>query len=215
MNARQPWFEARERQLPAPASMFGSLLSEISDVAELKCALRVIGLAAQSSGIPKRVAVSRLEADPVLVRALGSQSEIRRGIRLALERGVLLEASGWLLLRTPENERAATRLGLAPRYCGEEPAGRPNIYELYEQNVGMLTPLIADELRDAEEEYSAGWVESAIKEAVANNARSWRYIAAMLERWKSGGRGARRGGEPGRHPETLTVEQYLERQRRS
>ena len=67
------------------------------------------------------------------------------------------------------------------------PSERPNIFQLYEENVGMLTPLVADELRAAEEEYPAGWVEAAIREAAAGNVRSWRYIEAILERWKREG----------------------------
>ncbi len=220
MNAPSPRFDAREKLLPAPASLFGSLLAEIGDAAEMKCTLRVVGLAAQMSGVPKRVAASRLETDAVLLEALGSPEEVRRGVRLAVERGTLLEASGWLLLRTPQNEREAEALGLAPQYHSEEPATRPSVYELYEQNIGMLTPLIAEALRDAEKEYPAQWVESAIEEAAARNARSWRYISAVLEHWKSenrgptGTRGSKRRGEPGRHSETLTVAEYLERQRR-
>ena len=215
MNARRARFDAREKALPVPASLLGSLLAEIDDVAELKCALRVAGLAAQASGAPKRVAASRLETDSALLAALGSPEEIRRGVERAVERGVLLEASGWLLLRTPQNEQAAERLGLAPEFYGEERAERLNVYELYEQNIGMLTPLVADELRDAEREYPTGWVESAIREAARGNARNWRYIAVTLERWRTGGRGAKRGGESWGHSEAITVDEYLERRRRS
>ena len=145
MNAHRARFDAREKSLPVPASLLGSLLAEIDDVAELKCALRAAGLAAQTSGAPKRVPASRLETDSALLAALGSPEEIRRGVGLAVERGVLLEASGWLLLRTPQNEQAAEELGLAPEYYGEGRAERLNVYELYEQNIGMLTPLIAEE----------------------------------------------------------------------
>ena len=215
MNAPRARFDAREKSLPVPASLLGSLLAEIDDVAELKCALRAAGLAAQTSGAPKRVPASRLETDSALLAALGSPEEIRRGVGLAVERGVLLEASGWLLLRTPENEQAVERLGLAPEYYGEGRAERLNVYELYEQNIGMLTPLIAEELRDAEREYPAGWVESAIREAAAGNVRSWRYISAILERWKNRGRGAKRRGEPGRHPETFTAAELNALRRRS
>ncbi|HRO90206.1 MAG TPA: DnaD domain protein, partial [Promineifilum sp.] len=65
---------------------------------------------------------------------------------------------------------------------------RPNIFVLYEQNIGALTPLIADELREAERTYPPQWIEEAIKLAVTNNARRWRYIMAILERWRQEGR---------------------------
>jgi DnaD/phage-associated family protein len=47
----------------------------------------------------------------------------------------------------------------------------------------MLTPIIAEQLQEAEELYPAEWIESAFKEAVGLNKRSWRYIARILERW--------------------------------
>jgi DnaD/phage-associated family protein len=65
---------------------------------------------------------------------------------------------------------------------------RPNIFQLYEDNIGPLTPLIADALKDAASEYAATWIEAAFREAVQNNARSWRYIQAVLERWRKEGR---------------------------
>jgi DnaD/phage-associated family protein len=65
---------------------------------------------------------------------------------------------------------------------------RPNIFTLYEQNIGALTPLIADELRDAERNFPADWLKEAIRMAVENNARSWRYVLAILERWQREGK---------------------------
>jgi DnaD/phage-associated family protein len=66
----------------------------------------------------------------------------------------------------------------------EQPAEKPNIFRLYESNIGPLTPLLADELRDAEKEYPSPWVEYAFAEAVTNNKRNWRYISAILKRIK-------------------------------
>ena len=77
----------------------------------------------------------------------------------------------------------------------EEPVGRPNIYGLYEQNIGLINPMIADELREAEELYPEDWIEDAFREAVGQNRRSWNYIARILERWEQEGRGH---GQPGR-----------------
>ena len=48
--------------------------------------------------------------------------------------------------------------------------------------------MIAEELRDAEQEYPARWVEDAIKLAVENNVRKWRYVSSILERWRLEGR---------------------------
>ena len=65
---------------------------------------------------------------------------------------------------------------------------RPNIYVLYEQNIGTLTPMIADQLRDAEKTYPRDWIEEAVELAVENNARKWSYVSAILERWRQEGK---------------------------
>ncbi len=209
-------FDARTKRLPVPAPLLSSLLVEIDDCAELKCTLRFLWHEAQQSGAPKRVPVSALRADTVLLDALTSVEEIEHGIALAVQRGTLIESEGWLLLRTPQNERAAGQTGPAPgQVVGRRPSERPNVFQLYEENIGMLTPLVADELRAAEEEYSSDWLEAAIRETAAANVRSWRYIEAVLERWKRDGRGARQSGKPGRHTEALTAAELLERRRRS
>jgi DNA replication protein len=63
-----------------------------------------------------------------------------------------------------------------------------NIFALYEQNIGMITPMIAEELKEAEKLYPPQWIEEAFKEAVTLNKRSWKYIARILERWASEGK---------------------------
>ena len=211
-----PGFGAAVKRLPVPAPLLSSLLAEIADCAELKCTLRFLWHEAQQSGAPKRVALGSLRTDGVLLEALGSEDEIERGVGLAVERGTLIEAGGWLLLRTAQNERAAEQVGPAPAQAvAARSTERPNIFQLYEENIGMLTPIVADELRAAEEEYPSGWVEAAIRETAGGNVRSWRYIEAILERWKREGRGTRSRGKPGRYSEALTAAELLERRRRS
>ncbi|GAC1481844.1 MAG: DnaD domain protein [Ktedonobacteraceae bacterium] len=65
---------------------------------------------------------------------------------------------------------------------------RPNIFVLYEQNIGLLAPMIADELKDAADQYPQEWIEAAFREAVQQNKRKWSYIRAILRRWETEGR---------------------------
>jgi DNA replication protein len=67
---------------------------------------------------------------------------------------------------------------------------RPNIFVLYEHNIGLLTPMIASQLEDAADHYPAEWVEAAFSEAVQRNKRNWKYISAILRRWETEGRQA-------------------------
>jgi DnaD/phage-associated family protein len=62
-----------------------------------------------------------------------------------------------------------------------------NIFSLYENNIGMLTPIMADKLKLAEEIYPASWIAEAIGEAVQHEARNWSYVDAILKNRKSGG----------------------------
>lgn len=65
---------------------------------------------------------------------------------------------------------------------------RPNIFALYEQNIGLLTPLIAEDLKDALNHYPEEWIEDAFREALQHNKRKWSYISAILRRWETEGR---------------------------
>jgi hypothetical protein len=48
--------------------------------------------------------------------------------------------------------------------------------------------MIADSLDLAEKDYPAGWIADAIRLAVENNKRNWRYCEAILRRWKESGK---------------------------
>ena len=65
---------------------------------------------------------------------------------------------------------------------------RANVFTLYEQNIGALTPMLVEELRDALATYPAAWIEDAIRIAVKNNVRRLKYILAVLERMQTEGR---------------------------
>lgn len=65
---------------------------------------------------------------------------------------------------------------------------RPNIFTLFEQNIGFLGTSIVEELKDALDQYPEEWVEAAIHEAAVHNKRSWSYIRAILRRWETEGR---------------------------
>ena len=211
-------FPRRVRFVPVPSPVFGPLLEQIDDLAELKCTLRVIWLLHQKKGYPRFVTLEELLADRTLVTALADDglpdhTEIERAVSRAVERGTL--ASGLMqkngtqerlyVLNTESDRSALAKLvgnGVSTSPASkpvpwEGATERPNIFALYEDNIGMLSPMIAEELKEAEELYPATWIEEALREAVSQNKRSWRYIARILERWEYEGRS---DGKPGRHP---------------
>jgi DnaD/phage-associated family protein len=71
---------------------------------------------------------------------------------------------------------------------GQGPVPKPNIFKLYEENIGPLTPMLADILRDAEKTYPESWARDAFEIAVKNNHRSWAYVQGVLKKWQENGR---------------------------
>ena len=66
------------------------------------------------------------------------------------------------------------------------------IFKLYEQNIGPLTPMIRDRLGDMLDEYGNIFLADAITEAAERNARNIKYIEACCRNWKANGRAAKK-----------------------
>jgi DnaD/phage-associated family protein len=62
-----------------------------------------------------------------------------------------------------------------------------SIFSLYESEIGIITPMIAEEIIDAEKIYPIDWFQAAFQEAARNNKRSWAYAKAILKRWSKEG----------------------------
>lgn len=199
------------RQARLPDVFFSELLPAIDDLAELKVTLHVLWRLQRERVDPPAISRPALAGDGVLMAGLTGLGEdpgtaLDRGLNRAVDRGSLLrvlvdgdegEAEAWYLANTPRGreawaaaQRGELTLSGAPAWVEPvPPVERPSIYTLYEQNIGLLTPLIAEELQEAEDTYPAHWIEDAFREAVRANKRNWRYVAAILGRWASGGRG--------------------------
>ena len=185
-------FTESESFTELPDSFFQGLLKEIDDVAELKVTLYFLWRVEHMDG-PFR-ALSKMDFD---VKALGlSAEEIKLGLEKAVKRGSLLqvnaprEAAVYFLLNSPRGRSAiqAIESGKWNPSAKAMPMERPNIFKLYEENIGPLTPLIADALKDAETTYSDEWIIDVIEIAVKNSKRNWKYCEAILKRWKEEGR---------------------------
>jgi DnaD/phage-associated family protein len=102
----------------------------------------------------------------------------------------------------PEGEEDSGEVTEQIRQWKQQRAGRwrlktqrPDIYTLYEQNIGPLTPILSERLREADQLYPAEWIEAAFTEAVNYNRRSWAYISRILENWATDGKNAKNGQE--------------------
>jgi DNA replication protein len=197
---------------PLPDLFFSELLPLIDDLAELKVTLHVFWLLYRRKKSQAYVTLHELLGDGWLVRSLagGSPSPekaLRDGLEKAVARGTLLcliSSEGderFYFINTAQGRRSfdqarSGEIELAPGIALAEPVTplqRPNIFVLYEQNIGLLQPIIAEELQDAERTYPQEWIEDAFHIAVENNVRNWKYVRRILERWAAEGKDRGKG----------------------
>jgi DnaD/phage-associated family protein len=190
------------RLTPIPAQFFSELLPEIDHLGELKVCLYAIWFMDRLEETVRYITHADFEADARLLEGLGSGG-LDDALERAVHRGTLLRvlAQGSPLqdsvyfLNSPRGRAAVQAIER-----GEwAPSGRqhpevslemerPNIFRLYEQNIGPLTPLIAEMLQDAEQIYPQSWFDEVFKIAVEKNVRKWNYIQAILKSWQEEGR---------------------------
>lgn len=58
---------------------------------------------------------------------------------------------------------------------------------VYENNIGMLTPVTSDLIKTALQTYPPEWIPLAIERAVAAEKRQWNYVAGILRNWSNEG----------------------------
>jgi DNA replication protein len=197
---------------PLPDLFFSELLPLIDDVAELKVTLHVFWLIYRRKQSQGYVTLHELLGDGRLSRSLegktiSPEKVLRASLEKAVARGTLLcliSSEGderFYFINTSEGRRAfdqarSGEIELTAGIALAEPATpleRPNIFVLYEQNIGLLQPIIAEELQDAERMYPQEWIEDAFHIAVENNVRNWKYVRRILERWAAEGKDTGRG----------------------
>ncbi len=189
--------QGKTDSVSVPDSFFAKVVPKTRDLDELKVVLYVAYLILQKPERTHLVTYRELKAESRRLSAELDEETLRRALDSAAKHGILLHSTlnidGVL-----EDVYSLTIGGLQPPTM--------NIFTLYEQNIGLITPLIAEDLREAEKTYPPQWIAEAFKEAVALNKRSWRYIARILERWASEGKDS---GEYQRDAEKDSPDKYV------
>jgi DNA replication protein len=212
----------RNVYVPVPEIFFTTVVPEIEDITELKVTLHLFSVLYQKRGQPRCVSDRELMSDSTLRRALRRRGDprpfeekVRASLDMAVRRATILrvrvriegEVVAWYFFNTERNRRVVERLlhgelsplrlleleglpteGIAATIEVEH----PTVFTLYEQNIGLLVPMIAEQLMDAIDHYPMEWIEEAIREASEHNKRNWSYIRAILQRWETNGKGAKR-----------------------
>jgi len=203
-------FPTKMQFTPLPNFFFSTLLPQISDITELKTTLHLFAVIYRKRGYPRFITYRELLGNASLMSSLKEATKplseaLRGALEMATRRGTILhivldrdgEPEDIYFLNTDYDKQIVAKIqngelslpGLKTK--GQtyiELEEQPNIFTLYEENIGMLTPIIAEELREAEKLYPEAWIKDAIKEAVNQNIRKKSYILAILERWSTEGK---------------------------
>ena len=199
-----------DKPIIVPETFFSDLLPLLDDLAELKLVLFCMWALQQREGHYRYLTDDDL-SNPALRDSLHAarpdappDATRTDALARAVERGVLLSTQiprpdsaplTVYLMNTVRGREAlaAIEQGSVPLRDGaahrvEILPPRPNVYRLYEQEIGALTPMIAEGLRDLEKAYPAGWLPDAVRVAAEQQAKNLNYIRAVLERWRRDGR---------------------------
>jgi DNA replication protein len=195
-----------------PEQFFQHVLLNIDNLGELKLTMYIFWRLEHMEGSFHYLHFADLLKDSQLVQSMGKdpnkvRSTLEVALRRAVKRGTLLQAvitnedgpDKIICLNSPKGRAMMDAIQCGewratdhPHQSNEIYSEHPNIFQLYEANIGPLTPMIADALRDAENTYQASWIEDAFRIAVERNKRNWHYIEAILHRWQEGGRDDRK-----------------------
>jgi DnaD/phage-associated family protein len=193
-----------------PGPFFSELLPQIDHLGEFKVTLYALWQLDRMGGEIRYLQENDFLTDEVFMSGMGAtpkeaQANLKDSLIQAVQRGTLLSVNAQLeeektlyFLNTARGRAAVEaiqngdwRPSSESRIPVELSPEKPNIYHLYEQNIGAMTPLLAEILQDAEDTYPAEWLEEAFRIAVENNVRNWRYVEAILRRWRERGYDAR------------------------
>jgi len=207
MNTFKGFPPGKVPMVRVPSQFFTEVLGTVDDLDELKLTLYAFWALQQQEGEFRYLLKREVLQDSLLLSGIDQDAEraaqrVSAALERAVQRGTLLHASvegargpeDLYFMNTTHGRNAVRAIAAGQFEPGDRDtpvlliAERPNIYALYEENIGALTPLISEELRTAEQDYPPGWIEEAIRLAVERNARNWRYIRRVLERWQAEGK---------------------------
>lgn len=201
-------------------SLIERVIEEVWDPLEIKVILAVATL----GGADEPVTEDAVLHQPALRRGArgdGSSRDVSdrliESLRAAVARGILIALRDevdrrWYVIATQQTQQIV-RSGRYEIVDGPSQDStpltleRPDVFGLYEQNIGVVTPILADRLTEALQSYPEEWIRDAIAESVAYNRRSWRYIQRILENWSTEGRTDETNRRD--HEKHLDPEKYL------
>ncbi|GAG74797.1 unnamed protein product, partial [marine sediment metagenome] len=173
--------ETKTRTTSIPGQFFGELLPAIDHLGELKVTLYLLWRFDRMEGTFRYLQRSDFIQDGRFISGMGETTEetevlLDESLKRAVARGTLLLADvnldgrkvGLYFLNSPKGEAAVRAINNGQwRDTGKKHAPveliqeTPNIFRLYEEHIGPLTPMIAEALGEAEDTYPPIWIEEA------------------------------------------------------
>ena len=185
-----------------PMIFFTQLFSQMDDLAQLRLLLYMFWHSEQQSGTVRYFRLIDFTSDPTLMEMMSNENGLRSALAGLVDLNVVLESElDWMdevyyFINTPQGRAAvqAIQNGAWQDFSQDRQAinlvdESPNIFELYEKNIGVITPMMAEILKEDEATYPAYWIREAIQIAVTRNVRTWKYVQAILKRWQTEGFG--------------------------
>ena len=185
-----------------PESFFTQLLPVIDSLTQLRLLLYFFWHIEQQQGSLRFLKFVDLTSDPALVNMIGDEDQVDKDLEALVNIGVILgvrppgQDEKLYFINGPQGRAAVQAVengdwqpGVNERAAIQLTQQQPNIFELYEENIGAITPMMAEILKEDEKAYPNSWIEQAIEIAVTRNVRNWKYVQAILERWQKEGRG--------------------------
>ena len=216
-----------------PNTVLGRVLSTIEDADEIKLILRAIWLLEHQRGYPRYITSDDLRRDRVLSVVIPNQPEFDRILKSAIERGVFVEATIndniCLMFNTESARRASIEVSPTTDNLNkngngwEAPAtstAPADAFRAYEENIGILSPMIRQSILAALEDFTDEDITRAIRIAVENESRSWSFVAGVLRRWARDGiphertDGTAGGGSDRERISQAELRRYLDAQRK-
>jgi DNA replication protein len=228
MKQFQGFASGKTRLISIPSAFFSEIVPEIDDINVLKLMLYFFVSLDHQDGKLRFVQLRDMLEDKSFKESLVSALTDKEAVLIsALEKAVV---SGFILrgetanaahdvlffLNSAKGREAYAALQSGAWSPGDQihsnpiPPEQPGIFQLYEDNIGPITPMIADLLEEAEKLYPPAIIQFAFGEAVQQNARSWKYIDAILRNWQKKGSHGKNSSDPEKDRRKYIEGEYAE-----
>lgn len=205
--------------IPIPDTFFFEILPILTEFNQLKLVLYLFWHHQKQEGKVRFFTQKNLASDPILLELVGGDAGLDDALSGLVSKDILLigiskdPEISYFFFNSPQGHAAVKaiqegrwREPHVPQPLILMERNKPNIFKLYEENIGVITPMMAEILKEDENAYPSPWIEDAIRIAVARNARNWKYVQAILERWQKEGR----GNEQNRRNDSQDPDSYRE-----